>query len=162
MTLSSLGYPSPPTTPTVSHTQSSPNQKPAVEQAQSRSAKDRAVLVPKVRPSQLRTNNLVTIDLEAITTLRDGKSARIASIILSARQNLIVIKLPSNSPRGDYEVSLADPFGDTVRSTAGQSENGETLRTNLNLKDVKPGNYLICVTRKTEVPECVPVTIRGT
>jgi hypothetical protein len=161
MTLSSLGYPSPPTTPTIAHTESLPKKAPALEQTQSPSTKDRAALVHKVRPPRLLTNNRVTIDLEAITTLRDGKSARIASIILSATLNQILIMLPSNGPRGAYEVSLADPFGNTVLSTAGQSENGKTLLANLILKDVKPGNYLICVTRKTEVPECVPATIRG-
>jgi hypothetical protein len=161
MAHASMGYPTPSTMPTVSHTESSPKKEPTLEQPQSPSTKDMAASVQRNRPPRLRTNNRVIIDLEAITMLRDGKSTRIASIILSATQNQIVIKLPSNSPRGDYEVSLADPFGNTDRSTAGQSENGKTLRTNLNLKDVKPGNYLICVTRKTELPECVPVTIRG-
>ncbi len=161
MNLASLEYPSPPSASTVSHSESSPKKEPPVEQAQRPSIKVGEAIVQRNRPPRLRTNNRVTIDLGAISMLRDGKSTRIASLILLATRNQIVIKLPPNSPRGDYDVSLADPFGNTVRSTAEQSENGKTLRTKLNLKVIKPGGYLICVTRRTEVPECVPVTIRG-
>ena len=109
------------------------------------------------RPPRLLAVNRVAIDLEGISMLRDAKRAESARIVLSATQNQVAIKLPYRSPKGIYD----DPFGNSVRSAAGQSEDGVALRTNLNLSHVKPGKYMICVTRDSEVPDCVQATVRA-
>jgi hypothetical protein len=111
------------------------------------------------RPPRLIAANRVTIDLDGVSILRDANRTESVTMILSASQNQVVVRLPSGSPKGAYEVSVNDPFGNSVLSVVGQSEDGVTLHVVLNLKDVKPGKHLVCVTRESEVPDCVPATV---
>ena len=104
--------------------------------------------------------NHVTIDFEQATALRRQGLPQSKTISLSATPYALLIKLPENSPRGSYAVTLNDAFGKSVRSKTTASTNGKTVRVAFNLTGLNSGGYSICVTREQEVPSCLPVTIR--
>jgi hypothetical protein len=104
--------------------------------------------------------NQVTIDFEQATALRRQAPQQSKPIRLSATPHALLIKLPENSPRGSYMVTLNDAFGKSVRSKTTASANGKTLRVTFNLTGLNSGGYSICVTREQEVPSCLPVTVR--
>jgi hypothetical protein len=104
--------------------------------------------------------NHVTIDFEQAIALRRQGLQQSKTISLSATPHALLIKLPENSPRGSYAVTLNDAFGKSVRSKMTGSANGKTVRVTFNLTGLNSGGYSICVTREQEVPSCLPVTIR--
>jgi hypothetical protein len=104
--------------------------------------------------------NQATIDFEQATALRQQTPQQSKPISLSATPYALLIKLPENSPRGSYTVTLNDAFGKSVRSKTAVSPNGKTVRVTFNLTDLNSGGYSICVTREQEVPSCLPVTVR--
>jgi hypothetical protein len=105
--------------------------------------------------------NQVTIDFEQATALRRQAPQQSKTISLSATPHALLIKLPENSPRGSYTVTLNDAFGKSVRSKTTSSADGKTVRVIFNLTALNSGGYSICVTREQEVPSCLPVTIRS-
>jgi|ERR1051325_4239322 hypothetical protein len=112
------------------------------------------------------TNSMVavsqaTIDFEQATALRRQAPQQSNTISLSATPHALLIKLPENSPKGSYKVSLNDAFGKSVRSKTTASANGKTVKVIFNLIGLNSGGYSICVTREQEVPSCLPVTIRS-
>lgn len=104
--------------------------------------------------------NQATIDFEQATALRRQAPQQSKPISLPATPHVLLIKLPENSPRGSYTVTLNDAFGKSVRSKTTASANGKTVKVNFNLTGLNSGGYSICVTREQEVPSCLPVTIR--
>jgi hypothetical protein len=104
--------------------------------------------------------NKSTIDFEQATALRRQAPQQNKPIVLSATPHALLIKLPENSPRGSYTVSLNDAFGKSARSKTAVSPSGKTVRVTFNLTGLKSGGYSICVTREQEVPSCLPVIIR--
>jgi len=115
------------------------------------------VTVPNGRnKSQASTDQYrVKIDLEMYNPLRDANGPQHRPVRLQTRQTELTIKLPAGSPEGRYRISLADPFGTPLQSVEATSRDGIQLRSGLNLSSVTPGQYLICVTREAEVPQCV-------
>ena len=113
------------------------------------------------RPSTLLiAENRVTINLENFNPLRGGVLAQPPPEPLRATRNELLIKLPADSPHGAYTVTLTNPYGRTLRSAEVVSRDGAQLQLKLNLISVKPGDYLLCVTRQTEVPQCIPTVIK--
>ena len=104
--------------------------------------------------------NQVTIDFEQAIALRRQAPQQSKPIILSATPHALLIRLPENSPRGSYTVTLNDAFGKSVRSKTTASANGKTVRVIFNLTGLNSGGYSICITREQEVPSCLAVTIR--
>jgi hypothetical protein len=101
--------------------------------------------------------NRVSIDFEAYNSLRSASpSPQLQPVLMRRTHNQLTIKLPAASPQGRYRINLADPYGGTVQSVEAISRDGTQLRLKLNLSSVKPGNYLICLTRESEVPQCIP------
>jgi hypothetical protein len=126
-----------------------------------------ALATPSANPGQStlpdRTETKpVEIDLEAAVVSRGGKQPQVGSATLEATDNQVLIKLAPSSPKGPYTISLTDPFGTSVCSLLASSDDGTVLRAQLNLGGVKAGKYLLCVTRKEEVPDCVPATVIAT
>jgi hypothetical protein len=113
------------------------------------------------RPRELIAANKVSIDLGSNNPLRSSGQTESPPIVLVSGPNQLEIKLQSGSPKGWYKVTLNDPFGNQIRPFVARAHNGTTLHANLNLKSVEPGKYLICVTRNTEVPECVPALVNA-
>jgi hypothetical protein len=114
------------------------------------------------KPKQARNvslaANTVKIDLTAFNSLRGKNELAARTINLKTAVNRLVIKLPDGSPRGAYMVSLADPFGSAIRSVRAHSKNGKTVRFGLDLSEIKPGSYLVCVAAEKEMPDCAPAT----
>jgi len=108
---------------------------------------------------QLIARNNVDIDLELHNPRRSPEDTSSPSITLRRMHNTLKLKLPPGSAKGKYQVSLATPFGRYLKTVQGNSPDGLRLRVNLNLSSVKPDNYLVCVGRQTEVPQCVLATL---
>jgi hypothetical protein len=99
------------------------------------------------------------IDLEMHNALRDERAIQPSPVVLHTGMNELTIKLPLGSPKGAYQLRLADPFGNPLQSVDAISHDGRRLRTHLNLNSVKPGQYSICLAREMEVPQCVLVIV---
>ncbi len=112
-------------------------------------------------PPTLIAKTRVVVDLERLNVLRSPSRTPADFIILSANRTELMVRLPLKSPQGVYKVTLADPFGNSIRTTSAQSTDGATLRAQLDLVEIKPGRYLICVTREEEVPDCVSATVKA-
>lgn len=133
---------------------------PTVEQISPRSARQQ-ISEPSVRENSgsSTAENEVAIDLERYNLLRGPGGPEHPAMVLRPTQNALTVKLPADSPKGTYRLSLTDPFGHPVKSTEGISRDGSRLHLNLNLSAVKPARYLLCVARETEVPQCVPAVV---
>jgi len=111
-------------------------------------------------PSPLIAENRVSIDLENYDPLRGAVSSQPPPVRLRATRNELSMKLPAGSPQGTYTVNLSDPYGRALRSTNANSSDGVRLRLKLNLSSIEPGNYLICLTRQAEIPQCIPAVVK--
>ncbi len=112
-------------------------------------------------PRDLVASNKVDIDLESYRLSRNAGQIESPPIVLIAGPNQIAIKLPLGSPEGPYKVTLNDPFGNPIRPDVMRAYDGSLLHLEMNLNSVKPGNYLICITRNAEVPDCVPAIVKA-
>ena len=108
----------------------------------------------------LIAENRVSIDFERYNPLRSGGRPQHPPLLLRTMENELTFKLPDGSPKGKYGVNLADPYGTTVRSVEATSQDGTQLQLKLNLFSVRAGNYLLCLTRETEIPQCVPSAVK--
>ena len=118
----------------------------------------RSMTSPAPSPLMMAANQ-VEIDLETSNQSRGPTSAAPRETVLAVGKNKIKVRLPAGSPSGSFEVMLADPFGNRLASSMAQSSDGTILQTELKLPSVKAGKYLLCITRETEVPDCVPVIV---
>jgi CHAT domain-containing protein len=107
----------------------------------------------------LIARNNVDVDLEMHNPRRTPEGTTSPSINLRRMLNTLRFKLPPGSPKGKYKVSLANPFGHYLRTVEGISRDGLRLRVDLDLSSVKAGNYLVCVGRQADVPQCVVATV---
>lgn len=115
----------------------------------------------RVSSRSLMVQNRVSIDFEAYNPLRsEGPPLRVSPVPLRRTQNQLTVQLPAGSPQGRYRINLTDPYGSTVQSVEAISRDGTQLRLKLNLSSVRPGNYLICLTRELEVPQCIPSMVK--
>ena len=73
--------------------------------------------------------------------------------------NRVTVRLTPDSPKGEYRLTLTDPFGNEVRPPVMGIFDGRTLRAELDLNSVTPGTYLICIVRAAEVPDCLPAQV---
>ena len=128
----------------------------------STSTNNQAQQSPLRKSRQLIARNNVEIDLEMHNPRRSPEDTSSSSVTLRRMHNRLTLKLPAGSPKGKYQVSLADPFGHYLKTVEGNSPDGLRLRVDLNLSAVKPGNYLVCLRRQTEVPQCVLATLEPT
>ena len=103
--------------------------------------------------------NKLDIDLDRYNALRGAGGSIDRPVLLKTTKNELTVKLPDASPAGRYRVSLTDPFGTSLQSVAVNSRDGVQLSLELDLTSVKPGKYFVCVSRETEVPQCVPALI---
>ena len=142
----------------ISHTNEATASPPSLPSPSATKPEDES---QKQSASPMIAMNQVTIDFEQATALRRQAPQQSKTISLPATPHAFLIKLPENSPRGSYTVTLNDAFGNSVRSKPTASANGKTVRVIFNLAGLNSGGYSICVTREQEVPNCLPVTIRA-
>lgn len=105
------------------------------------------------------TPTTFNLDLTKSAVLRNnGSSETVYS--LPSRNVMLDMKLPVESPAGDYEVTLRDEFGKTLHALNAESD-GKKLKVRLNLQN-KSGRARLCVAPKGEIPECLAVSIQRT
>jgi hypothetical protein len=139
----------------------SPQATPESESKQLNPAPTSAEARKAPAPRDLIATNSIHIDLEAINRSRDGAETPVPLSVLRPAYAQLTIKLPSGSPVGLYDVSFADAFGKPIRVVSSRSTNSLMLHLSFNLESVKEGNYLICITLREEVPDCVPVMVKA-
>ncbi len=91
---------------------------------------------------------------------RSASQSKIQPVMFVAGLNRVTVRLSAESPKGEYEVTLNDPFGKEVKRPVTGTFDGRTLHAKLDLTSVSPGKYLICVARAAEVPDCLPAVVK--
>lgn len=140
---------------------------PATQPSQKGLAAHETIVKPPDRlevPSKRSTDMVasaykVNIDLESSNPSRGVDQNHAPDVVLASRYNDLMIRLPTGSPTGSYKIGLVDPFGNPIRSSVASSRQGSTLQVSLNLISVPAGKYLLCVGRKSEVPDCVQAEV---
>lgn len=133
---------------------------PAATSSQSPTRPESSLPHGRNNSQPLIAENRVSIDFERYNPLRSGGRPQHPPILLKTMENELTFKLPDGSPKGKYGVNLADPYGTTLRSVEATSQDGTRLQLKLNLSSVTAGNYLLCLTRETEIPQCVPSVVK--
>ena len=108
----------------------------------------------------LIAQNKVTVDFEKYNPLRGAARPEHPRVLLRPTTNELTVRLAVGSPEGAYRVNLADAYGSTLQSVEATSHDGTQLRLELNLSSVKAGNYMICVAKETEIPQCVSSVVK--
>jgi hypothetical protein len=101
------------------------------------------------------------IDFASQNISRSASRREVSAASLVAGLNRLTLKLRPESPKGEYSLTLHDPFGKAVSTPVAGTFDGKVLRAELNLNSVSPGKYLICVTRSTELPDCLPAVVQA-
>jgi hypothetical protein len=115
---------------------------------------------PITSPSRALTGaHIVAINFARQKISRSGSQSEIAPVMFVPGLNRATVRLTPDSPKGEYRLTLNDPFGKEVRPPVMGSFDGKTLRAELDLNSVTPGKYLICVVRAAEVPDCLPAQV---
>jgi hypothetical protein len=91
---------------------------------------------------------------------RSASQSEIAPVRFVAGLNRVTVRLSAESPKGEYAVTLNDPFGKEVKRPVVGKFDGRVLRAELDLNSVTSGKYLICVARAAEVPDCLPAIVK--
>lgn len=90
---------------------------------------------------------------------RSDSRDEIPPVIFVAGLNQATVRLAPGSPKGEYRLTLTDPFGKEVKAPVVGIFDGRILRADLDLNFVTPGKYLICIVRAAEVPDCLPAQV---
>lgn len=91
---------------------------------------------------------------------RSASQGEIAPVMFVAGLNRVTVRLSAESPKGEYAVTLNDPFGKEVKRPVVGTFDGRALRAELDLNSVTSGKYLICIARAAEVPDCLPAIVK--
>jgi hypothetical protein len=91
---------------------------------------------------------------------RSASQSEVATVMFVAGLNRVTVRLSTESPKGEYVITLNDPFGKEVKRPVMGKFDGRVLRAELDLNSVTSGKYLICVARAAEVPDCLPAIVK--
>jgi hypothetical protein len=115
---------------------------------------------PIIKPDdkeKLLAKNTFNFDLAATAVRRNENSKEIVHNIPPQTVSLNV-KLPKNSPVGDYEVVLLDESHRTLTAGKTVRSNGKNVSFNLDLQN-QSGRARLCIAQKNEIPDCIPIKI---
>lgn len=111
-----------------------------------------------IEKSKTSAEKTFNFDVAKASVLR-GKNERQTTIyLLPDKQINLNIKLVENSPAGDYEISLFDPFKKPLIESRVIYSDGESLKTKIDLTN-QSGKARLCVAPVDEVPDCFLVDI---
>lgn len=135
----------------------------------SEGASDLSKAGPPKHSTDLIAKATIEIDLRndpgfAGTGLRDSTpgAEKIENLIkLPHSPARLAITLPEGSPKGLYRVEIRDPFGTTKDSRRGRNSSSGKLVVEIDLGHLSKGQYYLCISHSGEVPECLPVEVRG-
>jgi len=117
---------------------------------------------PKTAPetaddAKLTARNPVKLDLAKAAVMRNGTA--VEKVYSLAPQTVALdVKLPADSPAGNYEVALLDEFGKPLLKSLTAKSDGKNLKININLQN-KRGRARLCIAPTGEIPDCFAVTI---
>jgi hypothetical protein len=106
---------------------------------------------------KLLAKNIIKLDL-AKTAGSRNETSRERIFSLPSRNVSLRVKLPANSPAGDYDISLLDETGSPLLESRTKYGDGRFLTTDLDLRK-KRGRARLCIAPKGEVPDCFAVSI---
>lgn len=167
-----------PPTSTATESRRPPSASPAHSNADHSSAhrpptRERASDLSKSEPTKQRKDlvakTTIEIDLRndsgsAGSGLRDSTpgAEKMENLIRLPRSPArLAITLPDGSPKGLYRVQIRDPFGTTKKSRRGRNTSSGKLVVAIDLSHLSEGQYYLCILQSDEVPECLPVEVRG-
>jgi hypothetical protein len=107
--------------------------------------------------AKLLAKKTINLDLAAAAVFRNNNSGEMV-YSLPPQTVTLNVKLPANSPAGDYEVSLLDETGKPLVKNITKKSDGKNLRTELNLQNIR-GRARLCITLKGEIPDCFAVSV---
>ena len=113
------------------------------------------------KPPALATH-LVRIDLSVRLLLRgsDDKDDE-GPIRVTTARNYLSIRLPEDSPRGEYTVSLVDAFGETVIAGKARSRDGKRVALVMDMRRLPSKHYRLCISHAEGIPSCFPLSVSG-
>jgi len=115
---------------------------------------------PAPSPSRsLVAANTVAINFGRQRISRSGSQDEIPSVMFVAGLNRVNVRLTPGSPKGEYSLTLHDPFGKALKPPVVGMFDGRALRAELDLNSISTGKYLICIVRAAEVPDCLPAQV---
>jgi len=117
---------------------------------------------PEKRRSPALAAVLVRIDLRGRLTLRgSGDKDEGGPIRIPSARNNLSIKLPEESPKGEYTVSLVDAFGESVIAAKAKSRDGKYIALLLDMRGLPSRSYRLCISHADGVPFCYPLAVSG-
>ncbi len=115
---------------------------------------------PLIKPDnkeKLMAKNSFNFDLAATAVRRSENSKEIVHNIPAQTVSLNV-KLPRNSPSGNYEVLLLDESHQPLTAGKTVKSNGKNVSFNLDLQN-QSGRARLCIAQRNEIPDCIPIKI---
>ena len=70
-----------------------------------------------------------------------------------------MFRLPEDSGRGAYSVSLADSFGNSLVTDRRRNSDGKLLRCHLDLRGFAEMMYILCIVKEGETPNYYSVIL---
>lgn len=110
--------------------------------------------------SSPNNNNSVEIHFDSYGLRRGDNQEAEPSAEVSSVRTRFLITLPEGSPVGEYEVSIVDAYGATVKTITSKSHDGKTLVAEIDLSKLPQRKYRLCVSRPAESPNCYLITLR--
>jgi hypothetical protein len=101
--------------------------------------------------------NTINLDLSKAAVLRN-ENAKVTGYSLPSRSVILNVKLPENSPPGNYEISLRDEFNRPLLQGATRPSSGKNIIFKLDLRNTS-GQARLCVAPAGEIPDCLAIRI---
>jgi len=108
----------------------------------------------------LSARNAVQIDFNNYRVQRGGKNGENPTTEVSRASVAFAITLPEGSPGGKYAVRLEDPNGKAVKEASVQAVDRKILKVDIDFSKLAPKKYRLCVSRKSESPNCYPIVLK--
>lgn len=137
--------------------------KPSNENANEQSSPETAERSPSKTKGDLLAQATVTLDLNNKAVVRGQGTENEEQVVfrLLPKPTRLVLRLPENSLKGNYKVSLVDAFGNELMSRKAFSKNGKTLIINFDFRTFESKKYMLCVAHNEAIPECFLVAFEN-
>lgn len=110
---------------------------------------------------ELLAKNVIVADFdnEITRSNEQSNSGENSKLKLKETSNSLKIKLPSGSPKGEYEISVIDAYSNKLLTRSTWSRNGKTALLTISLEGIADKADRLCLARKNEIPYCIPLRI---
>jgi hypothetical protein len=115
------------------------------------------------QPSDLSAENArarIDIDFNNYRVRRGGNNGENPTSEVSRTTVAFAITLPEGSAAGEYAVVVEDAYGAAVKKTSTQSRDGKMINVEIDLSKLVPQKYQLCVSRKSESPNCYGIILK--